>query len=446
MSVVKRVEKNAGTKFLSTVAERNMRILVFNSGSSSLKFQLFKMDANAPASMLQGTVRDLGDETTCEWAYAGKKHSKSLDLNDHDEAVRYVLDLLENCTDGGQSLLDGVTAIGHRIVHGGRAFIAPALITERMLSALEVLSPLAPLHNPPALAVVRACRARLANVPMVAVFDTAFFQDLPDYVHTYALPAEWIKRPQGIRRYGFHGLAHRYMSERYSAINDVAPTSSRLITLQLGHGCSVAAIHGGRPMETSMGFTPMEGLIMATRPGDVDIGAVLHLLEHGIVTASKLSDGLNHHSGLLGLSGVSDDMQTLLVLEAQGHAGARLAVQAFCHRARKYIGAYLAVLGGADAIIFGGGIGEQAAEIRQRICVGMEWCGLVLDTQANQMTVGVEACISMADSQTQAYVIPVDEESLIAQDTLNCLNPEVTSDFHFSTLQVGKGYESNVKY
>lgn len=427
-----------------------MRILVFNSGSSSLKFQLFKVDANTPVSVLQGAVRDLDAEATCEWVYAGKQESKSIAVNDHDAAIQYVFDLLESCTDGGRSLLDGITAIGHRFVHGGSAFRVPAQITDRTLSALEVLSPLAPLHNPPALAVVRACQERLANVPMVAVFDTAFFQELPDYVRTYALPAEWTKRPQGIRRYGFHGLAHRYMSERYFAVSDVEPTSSRVITLQLGHGCSIAAIHGGQAVETSMGFTPMEGLIMATRPGDVDIGAVLHLLERGIVTVRDLSNGLNCRAGLLGLSGVSDDMQTLLTLEAQGHAGARLAVQAFCHRARKYIGAYLAVLGGADAIIFGGGIGEQAPEIRERICVGMEWCGLVLDTQANQTTVGVEACISkggsMAGSQPLAYVIPVDEESLIAQDTLNCLRAGMTGGFHFLTSNEGEDHGTNAKH
>ena len=399
-----------------------MHILVFNSGSSSLKFQLFKEGANAPVSILQGTVRGLGDEATCEWIYDGKLEHTSISANDHDDAAGHVLDLLENRIDRGQSLLDGVAVIGHRIVHGGDAFSAPTLITEHTLSALDALSPLAPLHNPPALAVVRACRARLVDVPMVAVFDTAFFQRLPDFVRAYALPAEWTKQPQGIRRYGFHGLAHRYMSERYFSISGVDTASSRVITLQLGHGCSVAAIHAGRPLETSMGFTPMEGLIMATRPGDVDVGIVQHLLERGTVTVRELSDGLNYRAGLLGLSGVSADMQTLLTLEAQGHAGARLAVQAFCHRARKYLGAYLAVLGGADAIIFGGGIGEHAAEIRERICVGMEWCGLALDTQTNQETTGVEARISTTDSRLTAWVIPVDEESLIAQDTVNCLS------------------------
>lgn len=414
-----------------------MSILVFNSGSSSLKFQLFKIDVDTPVSALQGAVRDLSAEANCEWVYAGKQESTSIVANDHDDATRHILDLLENGTIGGQSLLDGVTAIGHRIVHGGSAFSAPTLITDRTLLTLDVLSPLAPLHNPPALAVVQACRERVGDIPMVAVFDTTFFNGLPDYVRAYALPTVWTKRLQGIRRYGFHGLAHRYMYEHYIEISAADPASSRVITLQLGHGCSVAAIYGGRALETSMGFTPMEGLIMATRPGDVDIGAVLHLLEHGTVNMLELVDGLNNRAGLLGLSGVSGNMQELLTLEKQGHAGASLAIEAFCHRARKYLGAYLAVLGGADAIIFGGGIGEQASEIRERICTGMEWCGLVLDVDSNHVAVGVEACISTTESQPKAYVVPVDEESLIAQDTLNCLSTGTKQGFHFSISNEG---------
>jgi len=399
-----------------------MTILVFNSGSSSLKFQLFTQeDTNALASLLQGSVRGFGNEAICEWDYDGKREQTSITANDHNEAAQSVIKLLDDLTDEGKSLLRGVTAIGHRIVHGGDVFSAPVLITENNLSTLDSLSSLAPLHNPPALAVIQVCQEHLADVPMVAVFDTAFFKALPDYVRTYALPSEWTKPPHEIRRYGFHGLAHRYMSERYFSINNVDPGSSRIITLQLGHGCSVAAILEGCAMETSMGFTPLEGLIMATRPGDVDVGAVLHLLQSGVITVSELNDGLNHRAGLLGLSGVSADMQTLLTLEEQGHVGATLAIKAFCHRVRKYIGAYLAVLGGADAIIFGGGIGEQAATVRARICAGMQWCGLALDVESNESAIGVTARISPSDSQPAVWVIPVDEELLIAQDTLNCL-------------------------
>lgn len=396
-----------------------MSILVFNSGSSSLKFQLYEMAGDILSSILRGNVRDLGEEAICEWVYHDVREHRSISVPDHQAAARLVLDMLDQDIDPGRSLLTGLTAVGHRVVHGADVFLTPTLITEQTLATLDDLTRLAPLHNPPALMVMRVCRERLENVPMVAVFDTAFFHELSDYVHTYALPSEWLEQPQTIRRYGFHGLAHRYMSERYFSLNNT--TTGRLITLQLGHGCSITAIRDGHPLETSMGFTPLEGLIMATRPGDLDVGIVLYLLESSATTATELNDSLNHRAGLLGLSGISADMQELLALESDGHSGASLAIEAFCHRIRKYLGAYLAVLGGADAIIFGGGIGEHAPEIRSRICSGMKWFGLELDVQANQTTVGIEALISTTHSETSAYVIPVDEESLIAQETLNFL-------------------------
>jgi len=398
-----------------------MQILVFNSGSSSLKFQLFRVEADATISLLQGVVRGLGEKGSCEWRYGDRQQHISMTVRDHAAATNHILDLLEKQIDPALSLLDGVTAVGHRIVHGGDLFTDVTLINEQSLAGLESLSELAPLHNPPALSVVHVCRMRLPQRPMVAVFDTTYFQELPDYVHRYALPHEWTQRTQAIRRYGFHGLAHRYMAERYFALTGADSEASRLITLQLGHGCSMAALRAGYPLETSMGFTPMEGLIMSTRPGDLDVGVVLHLLEQG-VAAQELNERLNYSAGLLGLSGVSGDMKQLLKLEEEGHSGASLAVQAFCHRARKYLGAYLAVLGGADAIIFGGGIGEQSPDIRARICEEMDWCGITLDVERNRNTRGVESAISAAGSSAALYVIPVDEESLIAQETLRCLN------------------------
>lgn len=398
-----------------------MRILAFNSGSSSLKFQLFDVVSHVSTSILRGNVRGLDGETSCEWTYRGKQETELLSATDHESATIQVLSLLQHRISPGEALLDSNLAIGHRIVHGGDTYSAPLLMSDKILTALEALNSLAPLHNPPALAVARACRAYFTDVPMVAVFDTAFFQALPNYSRAYALPAEWVNQSQRIRRYGFHGLAHRYMLERFCQFSGSDIAMSRVITLQLGHGCSVAAIHGGQPVETSMGFTPLEGLIMATRPGDVDVGVVVHLLESNTVTLRELSDGLNHRAGLLGLSGISSDMKVLLELEAEGHGGASHAIQAFCHRTRKYIGAYLAVLRGADAIIFGGGIGEHAATIRERICSGMEWCGLILNVSANESAIGREACISTSTSHLAAYVVPVDEELLIAQETLNCL-------------------------
>jgi len=400
-----------------------MHILVFNSGSSSLKFQLFSCENNEGASVLQGAVRGLGGEVSCEWRYGEQQQNSAIQLSDHAAAAEHVLELLESHIDPHRSLLDAVTAIGHRIVHGSNTFTEPVLLTPETLAQLDALSPLAPLHNPPALDVVHTCHRRLPLHPMVAVFDTTYFQELPDYVSRYALPEAWTTKAHAIRRYGFHGLAHRSMAERYCTRTNSDPEKSQLITLQLGHGCSIAAISAGYPLETSMGFTPLEGLIMATRPGDLDAGVVLHLLDSGI-TPDELNDGLNHHSGLLGLSGgVSSDMRTLLQLEAEGHSGAHLAVQAFVHRVRKYIGAYLAVLGGADAIIFGGGIGENSPEIRARICADMEWCDISLDAVANRNTLGAEAPISSFDSIAEIYVIPVNEEVYIAQETLRLLAP-----------------------
>jgi acetate kinase len=396
-------------------------ILVFNSGSSSLKFQLFRNDNGIPCSVLQGAVRGIGGTTRCEWRYGEQQQLGTITASDHVAAADYVLQLLDEQIEPQRSLLDGVTAIGHRVVHGADRFSEPLLLTPQSTAQLDTLSSLAPLHNPPALAVMDLCRRRLPLHPMVAVFDTSYFQELPDYVQRYALPAQWQETSHEIRRYGFHGLAHRSMAEQYCARSGVDPETSRLITLQLGHGCSIAALRDGYPLEISMGFTPLEGLIMATRPGDLDAGVLLHLLQQGGVSAEELNEGLNHRAGLLGLSGASSDMKELLQLEGEGHEGAILAIEAFVHRVRKYLGAYLAVLGGADAIIFGGGIGEHAPALRERICAEMAWCGIELDAEANQDAVGVAAVISTPASATVINVLPVDEESLIAQETLRCL-------------------------
>jgi acetate kinase len=376
-----------------------MHILVFNSGSSSLKFGLFEI---LPA----------GDLCCAERGSAPLPDGPK--PIDHAQAALAVLEQL-----GSAGSLDQLVAVGHRVVHGGEAFSEPVRIDESALAKIAELGALAPLHNPSAVAVMRACVNLLGpQLPMVAAFDTMFFHDLPEPARMYALPAEWARR--GIRRYGFHGLAHRYLYQRCLEIEAALGADSRIITLQLGHGCSVAAIRGGRPMETSMGFTPLEGLIMSTRPGDLDAGALLYLAAHGL-TQQELEYGINHGAGLLGLSGVSAEMDELLKLEADGHAGASLAVEAFCHRARKYLGAYCAVLDGADAIVFGGGIGENAPPVRARICAGLAWAGLKMDADANGAAVGRESRLSAADSTIPVYVLPVDEELIIARETQDCL-------------------------
>ncbi|MCL4316254.1 MAG: acetate/propionate family kinase [Gammaproteobacteria bacterium] len=367
-----------------------MRILVINSGSATLKFQLFEINSVELQSVARGSIEARGN-------YA------QATLNAFAQLSRLA----------GETWAESLNAVGHRIVHGGERFVTPTRITPQVLREIESLSALAPLHNPPALEVIRAARDKLGGgVPMYAVFDTAFYHDLPEAAKHYALPAAWTQRFH-IRRYGFHGIAHRYLYERYAELS--GKQAGRIITLQLGQGCSMSALHDGRPVDTSMGYTPLEGLIMATRPGDVDAGALLHLLRSGI-SMDELDQGLNTRSGLLGLSEISGDMRELLKLEAQGHSGAAPAVRAFCLRARKYLGAYLALLGGADAILFGGGIGEHAPQIRTRILSGMEWCGIALDEAANESALGVERRIGAQNSATDIYVIPVNEELLIARE------------------------------
>lgn len=378
-----------------------MNILVFNSGSSSLKFALFEI---LPAGDLH-----------CMERGAVPLPDRPVKPAGHAQAALAVLSRLDSA-----GRLERLAALGHRVVHGGAAFSQPLRVDPAVLSEIERLGALAPLHNPCAAAVIRACMNRLGErTPMVAAFDTAFFHDLPQPARSYAIPAEWA-RQHGIRRYGFHGLAHRFLYERCREINPALGADSRVITLQLGHGCSAAAIRGGKPVETSMGFTPLEGLIMSTRPGDLDAGALLYLATQG-VSPQQLEDGIQHHAGLLGLSGVSAEMDELLALEADGHAGAALAIEAFCHRARKYLGAYCAVLGGVDAIVFGGGIGEHAPSIRARICEGLAWAGLALDANANHAAAGRESRLSADGSAITVYTVPVDEELVIARETRTCL-------------------------
>ncbi|HEX2501430.1 MAG TPA: acetate/propionate family kinase, partial [Methylomirabilota bacterium] len=308
---------------------------------------------------------------------------------DHEAAVRRVLGWLAA---GGASEHRGalrVDAVGHRVVHGGARFTEAILIDADVLEAIEALEALAPLHNAPSLAGIRAARAALgSDVPMVAVFDTAFHAAMPEHAYRYAIPHELAVK-HGIRRYGFHGLAYRSVLARYAELAGTPLEGTTLVALHLGNGCSAAAIKEGRSIDTSMGLTPLEGLVMETRSGDVDPALIGYLARVEGVPAPEVERWLNERAGLLGLSGQSRDMRDLLAHE-QGDPRARLAVDVFCHRARKYLGAYLAFLGGADAVVFSGGIGEHAPEVRTRICAGMEWCGLVLDAERNAAAVGRE--------------------------------------------------------
>lgn len=332
-------------------------------------------------------------------------------IPDHATGIRRVVDWIGETAGRPE-------AVGHRIVHGGARFTAPAIIDDEVVATIEKLTPLAPLHNAPGLAGIRAARAVL-DVPMVAVFDTAFHATLPEHARTYAIPRDLADR-HGIRRYGFHGLSYRAVVARYAEITATPVERTRLIVLHLGNGASVAAVAGGRSVDTSMGLTPLEGLVMGTRAGDLDPAIVAHLVRAEGVTAETVDGWLNERSGLLGLSGRSADVRDLLAAESTD-ARARLALDVFCYRARKYVGAYLAALGGADALIFTGGIGEHAPEIRARICAGLDWCGLALDASRNAATRAAEGRISRHDAGLAAWVIPTDEERVIAEDTRACV-------------------------
>lgn len=311
--------------------------------------------------------------------------------------------------------IEAIAAVAHRIVHGGARLTAPCRIDAAVEAEIERLVPLAPLHNPRALEWIRACRALFgAETAQVAVFDTAFYAALPEVAATYALPRALCAR-HGIRRYGFHGIAHQAMWRRWRELRPDLPAGGRVISLQLGAGCSITAIRDGQVVDTSMGFSPLEGLVMATRSGDVDPGLLLFLQRAEGLTPERMERLLNEEAGLLGLSGVSGDMRALLDAD---DAETRLAVDVYCYRARKYIGAYLAALGGADAILFGGGVGEQAPEVRAQILTGLGGLGIVLDPDANRAAVGTGMCISHRSSATGVWVIPVDEAVILAQAAL----------------------------
>jgi len=403
-----------------------MKVLTINCGSSTLKFRLLEtlpIASGRERWSARGTVDRIGTGGTLEFtAENGRALRQPAEVLDHGDAVVRTIGWL-----GSTGLLEpeGIEAVGHRVVHGGNRFVEPTLLDDEVLEAIETLTELAPLHNGPSLRAIRAARTLLGpGVPMVATFDTAFHATLPGRSSWYAIPPELAKK-HGVRRYGFHGLAHRYMTERYAVIASTPVEHVKLITLQLGNGCSAAAVEGGHSVDTSMGLTPLEGLMMGTRSGDVDPSLAGFLARREDVGIEEVEEWLNQRSGLLGVSGRSKDMRELLEAEDRGDTRAALAVEMFCYRVRKQIGAYLAALGGADAVVFAGGIGENAPLVRARVCAGMEWCGLQLDKKCNTKAVGTEAKISMGDSRVHAYVLPVNEEEIIARDTVRCLHKGV---------------------
>jgi acetate kinase len=403
-----------------------MNILVLNVGSSSLKFQLIatdaeRIDANKDVRLAGGAVERIGGEAVISLSAHRQQSRRSVaPLRNLAAAVEYVAAWLVSDEAGvGISSLGDIEAVGHRVVHGGEHFARSQRVDEHVLQALDDLVELAPLHNPHNIAGVRAAsRVFGPGVPQVAVFDTAFHQTLPETAFLYGLPYQLYRRYK-VRRYGFHGTSHRYVAHRYRQLTGRSREGARLITLHLGNGASACAIRGGDSVDTSMGFTPLEGLMMGTRSGDLDAAILDFVANKEGLTLSQVELLLNKQSGLLGLSGLTADMRELLgEIAEHDDRRARLAVEIFCYRVRKYIGAYLAVLDGADAIVFAGGIGENATEVRARICSGLEWLGITVDPSANgTLTDGREGRFSAPASRVELWVIPTDEELLIARDT-----------------------------
>jgi acetate kinase len=400
-----------------------MQILVFNSGSSSLKFDLMEeVERGQLRRLYSGAFEDAADGSgVLKLRSAAIANSPSAPIRTPAEAAHFVLEWLANAELHGRDLLLGIDASVHRIVHGADMFRATTRLGDSELAALAKLDALAPLHNPPALSVIAAVRARLGTQrPVIGVFDTAYYVGLSEAAYRYAVPSRWYEE-FGVRRYGFHGIAHRYLCKAARARLGAKRSTLRIVSLQLGRGCSVTATLGERAVATSMGFTPLEGLVMGTRSGDFDPGAMLYVMERTGMSAQQMRDALNQESGLLGISGRSADMRTLLALEDSGDAAAALAVEIFCRRARHYLGAYLAELGGVDVIVFGGGIGETCPLIRGRIAHGLEWAGVEVDAVTNAAGLGIATTIDAAASEVAIEVIPVDEAIVIAGEAASLL-------------------------
>jgi acetate kinase len=412
-----------------------VNVLVLNCGSSSLKFQLVDTDLERAAAgtdrvLARGAVEDIGGAGILKLEASGRPAVKeTAEVLEHKIAVEKVLEWL--CRPGAGVLASRkeIDAVGHRVVHGGERFKHSVRMDEAVLHGIEACFDMAPLHNPPNVKGYRAARELLGEaVPQVAVFDTSFHQTMAPAAYLYGLPYLLYER-HGIRRYGFHGTSHRYVSKRLASLLGRRDDDDglRLVTCHLGNGCSIAAIRGGRSVDTSMGFTPLEGLVMGTRSGDLDPAILPHVMRKEELGPWELSALLNKHSGLFGLSGLSNDMRALLDAEAGGHVRAGQALDVFCYRLKKYVAAYVGVLGGLDGLAFAGGIGENAAPIRRRAIEGLEALGLALDAQANDEARGQEAEISPRGARTRVFVVPTNEEILIARDTLHLVSGRLPS-------------------
>lgn len=391
-----------------------MKVLVINCGSSSLKYQL--IDSRSEEVLAAGLCERIGiDGRMTHTPSSGNTVVKNDPLPDHGAAIQAVLSALTDKAHGVISSLGEIGAVGHRLVHGGEKFAASVIINDEVIAEVEACNDLAPLHNPANLIGVRACRQIMPDVPMVGVFDTAFHQTMPPKAYLYGIPHQYYQEHK-VRRYGFHGTSHNYVAKRVHHLAELDPDNSRVIVCHLGNGASVTAVKNGKSVDTSMGLTPLEGLIMGTRSGDLDPGVIEYIAKKEHMTLEEVLKVLNKESGVLGLSGVSSDFRDLAEAMEQGNEQAAVAVEAFCYRVAKHIGAYTAALNGVDAIVFTAGIGENAAHIRSMICDYLGFLGITIDEEKNAVR-GKETEISTPDSKVSVFVIPTNEELAIARET-----------------------------
>ncbi len=395
-----------------------MKILVLNSGSSSVKYKLIETEGAEAKTLAEGGVEKIGLESGF-LKYKrpdGTKETDHLGLIDHQQAVESILAKLTAPVDGCIKTLDEIQAVGHRVVHGGEQFSQSVLIDDAVKAKIRSCYEIAPLHNPANMTGIDAITALLPKVPQVAVFDTAFHQTMPAKAFMYALPYKFYKE-DGVRRYGFHGTSHRYVSARVCEFLGLDPSKTRIITCHIGNGGSMAAVENGRSIDTTMGLTPVEGLMMGTRCGDVDPGTLTFLMNKHHLTATELQNIINKESGVLGISGISNDMRDIEAAIAEGNERAKLALDMYELRITKYIGAYTAEMGGTDVIVFTGGVGENQAGLRADVCEPLGFMGVEIDKAVNAKVRGEEAVISAPTSKVKVCVIPTDEELMIARDT-----------------------------
>lgn len=392
-----------------------MKVLVINCGSSSLKYQLINMEDESVLAI--GLVERIGIEgSVLKHEIPGMdKVVIETPMPDHKVALGNVMSALVHETHGAIKSMEEISAVGHRVVHAGEKFASSVVITDAVIKALEETIELAPLHNPPNLIGIRACQELLPNVPMVGVFDTAFHQTMPPSSYIYALPYEYYKE-YGVRRYGFHGTSHKYVSHKAAELMGKNIEDLKIITCHLGNGASVAAVQNGKVVDTSMGFTPLEGLIMGTRSGDMDPAIVTFLMSKLNINAAEVNDIINKKSGVLGISGVSSDFRDIEKAAEQGNERAQLALETYYKRVKKYIGSYMAEMGGVDAIVFTAGLGENSIEARREICSGLEGLGIVIDADRNNVR-GKDTLVSADSSKVAVFCIPTNEELMIARDT-----------------------------